>query len=400
MCVDPTKLPEGIEVACRYCWQCRANRVNDLVGRCIAEQTTSTETFAVTLTYRGTGPETAMLRYSDFQKCIKLLRRHAFNPRYIVAGEFGSKKGRAHWHAVLFFDAVWVNSKTGAYGPARVPQIVRQSPFASVAKVAAGWDIVLNQNMHWHPWPHGFAFFQQPDYGGFAYVLKYALKDQDDDVSKGHLAMSKKPPLGHQFFMELADRHVEQGLAPQDLFYSFPHVFDAKRKRRAFLVQGTSRENYLNRFADVWRAVHGTEPPISSELVAHWDKLARAERALLMTDAEWFSARSQWPVYYSASGRDCARWMLHEGQRDEAANWRVIFACVPPALRRFVPDDLQEAFGNGDELAIEVLDTDEGLNFFVQQERLISWHANADEAPMWREWIRAELAARPASAIG
>ena len=79
-------------MACRNCRQCRKNRVNDLVGRCIAEQTRSKQTYAITLTYKGDGPGTAYLRYEDVQKFVKRLRSEGYTVRYIVADEYGSVK--------------------------------------------------------------------------------------------------------------------------------------------------------------------------------------------------------------------------------------------------------------------------------------------------------------------
>lgn len=79
-------------VACRTCQLCRSNRVNDLVGRSFAEQCTASASYAVTLTYRGDGPETALLRYRDIQLFLKRLRKDGYTVRYICAGEYGSKK--------------------------------------------------------------------------------------------------------------------------------------------------------------------------------------------------------------------------------------------------------------------------------------------------------------------
>jgi hypothetical protein len=247
MCIEPSRLKDGTLVACRYCWQCRANRVNDLVGRCIAEQSTSDATLAVTLTYAGDVVNSALLVYPDFQRFMKRLRKAGFNVRYIVAGEYGSKKGRAHWHAILFFKG-------------KVP------------------DVGLNQRLEWEYWPHGFSYFQQPDYRGFKYVLKYTLKDTDAEAHRSHLAMSKKPPLGHEFFMDLANKYVEQHLAPQSPKYSFRDVFDPRGKRREFWLQGRMRELFLEYYLARYKEVRGCEPPFSEFVTAQEDKwIAKAD---------------------------------------------------------------------------------------------------------------------------
>ena len=268
---------------------------------------------------------------------MKRLRKEGFKARYIVAGEYGSKKARAHWHAVLFF--------SGA-----APAIARG------ASERQPWQILLETRFNWEPWPHGFVFFQQPDYGGFAYVLKYALKDQDADVSKGHLAMSKKPPLGDAFVRSWAARHVAQGLAPQDLFYSFPDAFDGSGRRRRFLLQGKSRENFLRYFLDGWAEVHDSPPPASDVLTALWDKQAAEERAAAQTDQEWRSRRNQWPKYQSPES-GCVD---HAGEfemelRDDPANWRFEPRPLPVSFWDYAPLDLVDLAQDGQSLG-EVFD--------------------------------------------
>lgn len=254
MCVTPSNMDEVGLVACRYCWQCRKNRVNDLVGRCIAESLTADQTLALTLTYRGDGPETAMLNYPDVQKFLKRLRAQGYEVRYIVAGEYGSKKGRAHWHMILFF-----------YGKTLL--------VADFQDERGPWDVVLEERHEWAPWTGwgnegsdaqgGFVYFQKPDYGAFAYLLKYVLKDLEAEVHRTHLAMSKKPPLGFKFFIDRAQAFVDQGLAPQDLKYEFKAVFDAKNRRRKFMLQGRMREIFLHAFVDMWEAQRKTPLPYS-----------------------------------------------------------------------------------------------------------------------------------------
>lgn len=243
---------EPIQAACRNCWQCRANRVNDLVGRCIAEQQDSDQTLAVTLTYRDSGQDALhakSLVYKDFQLFMKRLRRAGYQVRYIVAGEYGSNKGRAHWHCVLFLKGKQIEVEK------------------------------METRVDWSFWPHGFSFFQEAAYEGFHYLLKYALKNSELTVNIGHLAMSKKPPLGHEYFQDRAAQYVEQHLAPQDYHYSFPDVFDAKKKRRKFMIQGVTRENFLMAFENGWRDYHGTEPPRSKAL-EDWNDMLEAQRLL------------------------------------------------------------------------------------------------------------------------
>lgn len=273
MCISPTNLPEIGPVACRFCWQCENNRVNDLVGRCIAEQRVSAKTLAITLTYRGDVPNSAFLVYKDVQDFLKRLRKKYGKVRYICAGEYGSKKGRAHWHIILFF-------KDKAPSQAWSPDGRRP------------WDYILPRwirdpwaRIRWKPWPHGISYVQEPDYGGFRYLLKYALKDQRQEVSTRNLTMSKKPPLGAEWVEQLAERYVAQDLAPQDLFYSFGDQFDSKGRRRRFMLQGKTRQNFLDHFVKTYEEVYQRPYPFSELLEEYEDSLINLD--LERTNEQW-----------------------------------------------------------------------------------------------------------------
>jgi hypothetical protein len=254
MCVAPNNIPNVGPVACRECWRCRNNRINDLVGRCIAEQQTAKLTLAVTLTYAGDTVNASTLVYADFMKFMKRLRYYGCKVRFIVAGEYGSQKGRAHWHAVLFF-----------YGDT-MPKIV---PNGHERKAL---DVHIERRIDWEPWPHGFAYFQSADYDGFHYLLKYALKDQKQVGQRSHLSMSKRPPLGAAYFADLARRHVEQGLGPRSWEYSFGDQFDKKNKRRKFWLQGKSRENFVKEFLTLWHDQRGEKFPETELLIQEMAK--------------------------------------------------------------------------------------------------------------------------------
>lgn len=229
MCISPNMLDCGTEVACRECWQCRKRRVNDLVGRCIAESRFSQQTYAITLTYApDAGVNAVTLVYKDVQDFLKRLRKK-HKCRYIVTGEYGSGKGRAHWHVILFFKNT-------------VPKVEQ------------------NKRVEWKYWPHGFSYFQHPDWKGFEYCLKYVLKDQDSRSASSHLAMSKKPPLGHEYFQALAEEHVRQGLAPQNYFYKFGDVRDGKNRDKSFMMTGKTKVNFMETFRKKWIQNYDFDP--------------------------------------------------------------------------------------------------------------------------------------------
>lgn len=257
MCIDPGKISDVGFVACRKCWQCKETRIDDWVGRCVAESKTAKAAHVVTLTY-GHDLETgdtdniraAVLTYSDIQKYLKHLRVDKFPLRYFVVGEYGSKKQRAHWHIIIY----WLE---------RVP-----------------WH-KLRQNFKQKHWPHGWSYWDKATAASVRYACKYLQKDENDNDLQGWGPMvSKYPPLGDAYFRELARQYVDQGLSPQTLHYSFadvrrnPNGFRAKTRKQymegarpvQFYMHGKTAANFLQSFLDQWDEVHGTVPPKSKLL--------------------------------------------------------------------------------------------------------------------------------------
>lgn len=267
MCTNPHKIADVGWVACRECWQCRERKVDDWVGRNIAESKTSTAAHVVTLTYgedRTVGGidhlRAAVLTYSDVQKYLKHLRADGFPVRYFAVGEYGSKKGRAHWHIVLY----WQDA---------VPEHKRRENF-----------------MQKH-WPHGWSYWDDVSASAIRYACKYLQKDMEDDARQGFGPMpSKKPPLGDAYFRQLARQYVEQGISPQNLFYSFPDVtrvphgtrgkthkqFREAAKPVQFMMRDKTAENFCRYFVEGWREVHQDEPPRSPVIWAYLDKQLQA----------------------------------------------------------------------------------------------------------------------------
>lgn len=257
MCVSPGKLADGTEFACRKCWQCLEQRIDDWVGRCLAESKTSVASHSITLTYGRDGDgntdhlRAAWLTYSDVQKHFKLLRRDGFRFRYLVAGEYGSTKGRAHWHMLMF----WKD---------RVP------PHELTTMRH------LEKRFHNKYWPHGFQHWEEPNAKSIRYVCKYIQKDVAKDERQAHFAMSKKPPLGDTFFRNRAMQYVEQGLAPQNLYYSFPDVKAGDGRPKQFYMTGTTAHNFIEEYKALWARHRGGFHPNSTLIEEHDDRIARA----------------------------------------------------------------------------------------------------------------------------
>ena len=275
MCISPTNLKYGVQVPCRNCWQCHKNKVNDYVGRCIAEQQISKQVLAVTLTYAGDETNTATLVYDDIQRFMKRLKKvyktkDGNEVRFIVAGEYGSRNGRPHWHICLFFkgDSPEVVQFPDDLDAQENMKVIFPRPWFEERGKTDLWA-----QIQWHPWSsydnNGFVYFQPTDYHGFQYIMKYQLKDTTQKLSVSHFGSSKQPPLGHDYFMALAQWYVDNGLSPQSFFYSFPSVFDGKGKRRKFYIQGKSRDNFVWAFIEKWQQQRGTDHPHSELIIDH-----------------------------------------------------------------------------------------------------------------------------------
>ena len=167
MCINPSyiwvqcgpkweKQPTG----CKRCWRCKQNRVNDYVGRCLAEAAVSSHTCVVNLTYAPREDlADKLLQPRHFQLFIKLLRRAGHKVRYFVAGEYGEEKGRAHFHAVLFFTHIVKQDKTPFYNWDHKYDPETSARFSD--------KIPQKEMVHIREWPHGhitcdWAFSENP----------------------------------------------------------------------------------------------------------------------------------------------------------------------------------------------------------------------------------------------
>lgn len=269
MCVSPNIVTiRGLaqKVACRKCWQCTAHRVQDWAGRVIAEKEYCRKTSFVTLTYgktKSVGEKfddiaAFTLIYRDVQLYLKRLRKAGFSCRYLLSGEYGTKKGRSHWHLLLFWED--------------------RCPLDEWEKDDRGRPLIEldAENICWVDpfWPHGFTNWKgEIGYGSANYVCKYMLKDEEGEAQ---FHMSKVPCLGHNFMVDWAIKHIDAQLPLHDGFYWFPHVQDKKGLPRKFQAQGAAARAMCATYAVGWEMIHGTHFPHSDFVMAYLD--SRAQR--------------------------------------------------------------------------------------------------------------------------
>lgn len=288
MCIAPMTIisPDGpTPVGCRECWQCREQTINDWVGRNIAESKTAKATHSITLTY-GRDEEgnedhlrARLLTPSDPQGYFKRLRANGYPCRYFLVGEYGSQRGRAHWHIIVY----WLD---------RVP------------------PHTLDKRFHEKHWPHGLSHWEKPSFHAIRYVCKYIQKGRKRHGSEGYLSMSRFPPLGDAYFKRLAENYVNNRFAPQDLFYTFEGVTRSNKRKNSekirFMMRGKTADNFLAHYVQKWREKWPNKHIPNSELVEEYlDKMEPDNGSGFEPDPDYLKPPRPVPM-------NLARWMLWE----------------------------------------------------------------------------------------
>lgn len=264
MCINmrQLRLSSGLsaEVPCHTCWQCRADRVRNWTGKCLAESKTSVAVDFVTLSYCDQGSKAAHwikepvqpgyateLHYEDVQKYLKRIRKAGHSVRYVCAGEYGSRKGRAHWHIILFW----------------------QSPRPKRRKLYGNeW-----QDQFWH---HGHVNYQRFDEAAAKYVCKYLLKwdtEQEQD-RRTKFNFSARPGIGFNWICDnWAQLHVDNQLAPQGPHYTFPDIRKDGKPTR-FKMTPHCQVKFVLDYERRWKEKWGNHSPPSAFVEKCLDKVA------------------------------------------------------------------------------------------------------------------------------
>jgi len=228
MCIRPTKVyPSSqamfkpLEVPCRKCWACLKNKTNILVGKTLMEYSQSDWAFALTLTYddkiikekHPLGLQASQwIHKKDFQNFMSFVRKEhqrlnkdgnqlSYRCSYLVAGEYGSRKGRSHFHVILMGDGI----------PPRITKL--RTP-----------------KQYMPSWPWGFVFSDiVASDRTVHYVAKYLVKElrdqerkKDNPVTRCWVSYSKYPPLGAIGFEAMGRAQARAQIMPQNLNYIPP----------------------------------------------------------------------------------------------------------------------------------------------------------------------------------
>lgn len=170
----------SLTLPCGQCVGCRLERSRQWAVRCMHEASLYKNNCFITLTYDDDHlPENGSLRYSDFQKFMKRLRKRysgaepsaspeskdAYPIRFYMCGEYGENFGRPHFHACLFnFDfrdkRIWSRSPSGS-------RIYRSDVLEEL-------------------WPFGFSSIGEVNFQSAAYVARYIMKKVTGKAAREH----------------------------------------------------------------------------------------------------------------------------------------------------------------------------------------------------------------------
>ena len=258
MCIALSILDNGHFARCRECWQCKDRKVSDWVGRCTAEAESATKVDCLTLTY---GPDehgnknhlaSQLLVYEDFQKFVRHLRDAGYPVRFFVVGEYGTDKGRSHWHAILFWQAE----------PYKWPE----PPMRGGPRDLRRWAKC---------WPHGHLYLDENprQLKAVRYACKYIQKGETHQIKMGY---STKPALGAYYFRQMAEDYVRAGNAPQSAVYKFKeHRIAPGRGLKRYYMHKGAFDQFIKHFIKVWHQERpGQFMPVSQPVEEYLDRAA------------------------------------------------------------------------------------------------------------------------------
>lgn len=158
----------NLKLPCGRCTGCRLERSRQWAMRCMHEASLYASNCFITLTYSSEYlDDVASLHYPDFQLFMKRLRERFSGDRirFYMCGEYGSKKMRPHFHALLFNFTfpdlkLWKKSDSGEF----------------IYRSAILEDL----------WPFGFSSVGECTFQSAAYIARYCLKKKTGDLAPEH----------------------------------------------------------------------------------------------------------------------------------------------------------------------------------------------------------------------
>lgn len=228
--VSPADPHEGLmfQVRCGQCKACRIRRQAAWALRNLMENTQHLSAYFLTLTYRDE-ELIEKLDYAHFSGFMKRLRRqqqYSGNTtpiRFFCVGEYGSKTGRPHYHALI-------------------------------------WGAHLSQKglCHIAQWPHGFAFIGTVTPQSILYTTRYTLK-YGQKGEEAFMRCSTKPGIGKNSLEQLGEKMARNRIEIKEQ----PTCLQVGGKY--YPLDNTGRTYLLNGY----QKMGGQLPPPQAPLITH-----------------------------------------------------------------------------------------------------------------------------------
>lgn len=190
----------SLSLPCGQCWGCRLERSRQWAVRCMHEASLYQHNCFITLTYDNDHcPTDRSLNYGDFQRFMKRFRKRfkGSTIRFYMAGEYGEKFERPHFHACIF----------GFDFPDKV--LFKRTPSGALIYRSKSLEDL---------WPFGYSSIGDVTFESAAYVARYVMKKrtgkgvgdhyETTDFETGEIKdrvpefnrMSLKPGIGYGFY--------------------------------------------------------------------------------------------------------------------------------------------------------------------------------------------------------
>lgn len=189
-------------VPCGKCAECRARKANEWIIRLNVEFQHATSAYFVTLTYDDFNLPFSekgypTLRKTELQDFVNLLRQYA--PfRYFSVGEYGDKGERPHYHMLIFNFSPIVDAKEN--------KIIYYRDWDKV-KATNLLNVVDTEGVIYQAWKKGIVQVEPLEGGAIRYMANYLIEvtrhreeDEEMDQEKQFALMSKRPPIGYQYY--------------------------------------------------------------------------------------------------------------------------------------------------------------------------------------------------------
>lgn len=187
-----TKPQEGylrsVSIPCGKCMACRKNHARDWALRCMLEAMDYDFSTFFTLTYAEPAPPSLQKRHAN-RFCRRFREQMGHSPRYLIAGEYGPRTHRPHYHGILF-------------------------------------GVRPDQLDFERLWPLGYSMASAVNSSRIVYTCQYAMKKQG--VESNFFLMSRRPGIGRRFIEKYAKWILENerdALHVDGVPYRLPRYF-------------------------------------------------------------------------------------------------------------------------------------------------------------------------------